>query len=110
MAGVWPESKSFSDEGYGSIPKKWHGICQTTKGNPDNFHCNRSFTLDIIPRIFICILSSSFKSLKRYYIIHNFLWFFKKPIFTNYDGISLSFTIYTSLNCAEYHYDFDNNT
>ncbi|RHN63362.1 putative tripeptidyl-peptidase II [Medicago truncatula] len=40
-SGVWPESKSFSDEGYGPIPKKWHGTCQTTKGNPDNFHCNR---------------------------------------------------------------------
>jgi len=52
MTGVWPESKSFSDEGYGPIPKKWHGTCQTTKGNPDNFHCNRSFTFDIIPHIF----------------------------------------------------------
>ncbi|XP_058733827.1 subtilisin-like protease SBT5.3 [Vicia villosa] len=27
-SGVWPESKSFSDEGYGPIPKKWKGICQ----------------------------------------------------------------------------------
>ncbi|PNY01875.1 subtilisin-like protease-like protein, partial [Trifolium pratense] len=39
--GVWPESKSFSDEGYGPIPKKWRGICQVTEGNKDNFHCNR---------------------------------------------------------------------
>ncbi|CAK8562879.1 unnamed protein product [Lathyrus sativus] len=39
--GVWPESKSFSDEGYGPIPKKWKGICQVTKGNPDKFYCNR---------------------------------------------------------------------
>jgi hypothetical protein len=46
MTGVWPESKSFSDEGLGPIPKKWRGICQVTKGNKDNFHCNRSFTLD----------------------------------------------------------------
>lgn len=46
MIGVWPESKSFSDEGFGPIPKKWRGICQVTKGNPDNFHCNRSSTLD----------------------------------------------------------------
>ncbi|RHN63365.1 putative tripeptidyl-peptidase II [Medicago truncatula] len=35
------KSKSFSDEGFGLIPKKWRGICQVTKGNPDNFHCNR---------------------------------------------------------------------
>ncbi|RHN63361.1 putative tripeptidyl-peptidase II [Medicago truncatula] len=40
-SGVWPESKSFSDEGFGPIPKKWRGICQVIKGNPDNFHCNR---------------------------------------------------------------------
>ncbi|CAK8562880.1 unnamed protein product [Lathyrus sativus] len=39
--GVWPESKSFSDEGYGPIPKKWKGICQVAKGNPDQFFCNR---------------------------------------------------------------------
>ncbi|XP_058733997.1 subtilisin-like protease SBT5.4 [Vicia villosa] len=39
--GVWPESKSFSDEGYGPIPKKWKGICQVTKENSDKFYCNR---------------------------------------------------------------------
>ncbi|TYK19384.1 subtilisin-like protease SBT5.3 [Cucumis melo var. makuwa] len=35
--GVWPESKSFSDEGYGPVPSKWRGICQTDS----NFLCNR---------------------------------------------------------------------
>ncbi|XP_017430955.1 subtilisin-like protease SBT5.4 [Vigna angularis] len=35
--GVWPESKSFSDEGFGPIPERWRGICQTD----DNFKCNR---------------------------------------------------------------------
>ncbi|ESW27541.1 hypothetical protein PHAVU_003G210900 [Phaseolus vulgaris] len=35
--GVWPESKSFSDEGFGPIPKRWRGICQ--KGG--HFKCNR---------------------------------------------------------------------
>ncbi|KAK1357281.1 hypothetical protein POM88_050537 [Heracleum sosnowskyi] len=37
---VWPESKSFSDEGMGPVPASWKGICQTG----DNFttkHCNR---------------------------------------------------------------------
>ncbi|XP_020092725.1 subtilisin-like protease SBT3.7 [Ananas comosus] len=27
-SGVWPESKSFSDEGYGPIPSRWKGVCQ----------------------------------------------------------------------------------
>ncbi|KAA8537257.1 hypothetical protein F0562_027056 [Nyssa sinensis] len=37
--GVWPESESFSDKGFGPIPSKWKGICQndTSAGVP----CNR---------------------------------------------------------------------
>nr|GLL29431.1 subtilisin-like protease SBT5.3 [Ipomoea trifida] len=38
-SGVWPESKSFSDEGFGPIPKRWKGICQNQKDK--SFHCNR---------------------------------------------------------------------
>ncbi|KAK3026626.1 hypothetical protein RJ639_040653 [Escallonia herrerae] len=34
--GIWPESKSFSDEGFGPAPKKWKGAC---KGGT-NFTCN----------------------------------------------------------------------
>ncbi|PON88007.1 Subtilase [Trema orientale] len=37
--GVWPESKSFSDEELGPIPSKWKGICQN--GIDSSFHCNR---------------------------------------------------------------------
>ncbi|KAH9317964.1 hypothetical protein KI387_019733 [Taxus chinensis] len=36
-SGVWPESKSFSDEGFGPVPSRWRGICQNTTG----FSCNR---------------------------------------------------------------------
>ncbi|XP_073002951.1 subtilisin-like protease SBT5.3 [Typha latifolia] len=37
--GVWPESKSFSDEGIGPVPKRWRGYCEnnTRAGVP----CNR---------------------------------------------------------------------
>ncbi|KAL5101956.1 hypothetical protein RYX36_006283 [Vicia faba] len=31
--GIWPDSKSFSDEGFGPPPKKWKGSCH-------NFTCN----------------------------------------------------------------------
>ncbi|KAE8654871.1 Subtilisin-like protease SBT5.3 [Hibiscus syriacus] len=37
--GVWPESKSFSDDGYGPIPSKWKGVCQNDKD--PSFQCNR---------------------------------------------------------------------
>lgn len=37
--GVWPESKSFSDEGLGPVPSRWHGVCD--KGFNDTVRCNR---------------------------------------------------------------------
>ncbi|KAL5577743.1 hypothetical protein UlMin_019442 [Ulmus minor] len=37
--GVWPESKSFDDEGMGPVPAKWRGICQ--RDIEDGVHCNR---------------------------------------------------------------------
>ncbi|XP_042520489.1 subtilisin-like protease SBT5.4 [Macadamia integrifolia] len=37
--GVWPESKSFNDEGYGPIPSRWKGGC--TDKSPDGIRCNR---------------------------------------------------------------------
>ncbi|XP_057954066.1 subtilisin-like protease SBT5.4 [Malania oleifera] len=37
--GVWPESKSFSDEGIGEIPRRWKGFCENE--NDTTFHCNR---------------------------------------------------------------------
>ncbi|XP_057770105.1 subtilisin-like protease SBT4.3 [Salvia miltiorrhiza] len=35
--GVWPESESFNDRGFGPPPKKWKGVCRGGK----NFTCNK---------------------------------------------------------------------
>ncbi|GMI80814.1 hypothetical protein like AT3G46850 [Hibiscus trionum] len=36
-SGVWPESESFNDTGFGPVPNKWKGSCQ----NLANFTCNK---------------------------------------------------------------------
>ncbi|KAK6160022.1 hypothetical protein DH2020_003403 [Rehmannia glutinosa] len=36
-SGIWPESESFSDQGFGPIPKKWKGVCN----GGSNFTCNK---------------------------------------------------------------------
>ena len=35
--GIWPESESFNDTEFGSLPTKWKGTCQTSA----NFTCNK---------------------------------------------------------------------
>ncbi|KAG0465898.1 hypothetical protein HPP92_020062 [Vanilla planifolia] len=35
--GIWPESKSFDDAGFGPPPTKWKGTCQSNH----NFTCNK---------------------------------------------------------------------
>ncbi|XP_028783858.1 subtilisin-like protease SBT5.6 [Neltuma alba] len=39
-SGVWPESKSFRDEGMGPLPQRWKGICQNGTAFPSSL-CNR---------------------------------------------------------------------
>ncbi|KAF6161083.1 hypothetical protein GIB67_007724 [Kingdonia uniflora] len=36
-SGIWPESDSFTDEGFGPLPHKWKGICN----GGENFKCNK---------------------------------------------------------------------
>ena len=35
--GIWPESDSFDDEGFGPPPRKWKGACHGFS----NFTCNK---------------------------------------------------------------------
>ncbi|XP_025814236.1 subtilisin-like protease SBT3.7 [Panicum hallii] len=39
-SGIWPESRSFSDEGYGPVPSRWRGVCQVGQGWDLN-NCSR---------------------------------------------------------------------
>ncbi|GAB2232601.1 hypothetical protein Drorol1_Dr00011642 [Drosera rotundifolia] len=39
--GVWPESKSFSDEGYTPVPARWKGKCDNGPDAELPVHCNR---------------------------------------------------------------------
>ncbi|KAK7412523.1 hypothetical protein VNO78_03987 [Psophocarpus tetragonolobus] len=39
-SGVWPESKSFSDEGMEPVPTKWKGVCQNGTAF-NSSQCNR---------------------------------------------------------------------
>jgi hypothetical protein len=41
LAGIWPESRSFSDEGLGPVPARWKGACQGGESFSSS-SCNRS--------------------------------------------------------------------
>jgi len=38
-SGIWPESESFVDKGFGPPPSKWKGTCQVSS----NFTCNKYY-------------------------------------------------------------------
>ncbi|CAO2171731.1 unnamed protein product [Urochloa humidicola] len=39
-SGIWPESRSFSDQGYGPVPSRWKGVCQVGQAWGSN-NCSR---------------------------------------------------------------------
>lgn len=40
-SGIWPESESFNDKGFGPPPKKWKGTCH------HGFPCNKYSAIDL---------------------------------------------------------------
>ncbi|XP_060972050.1 subtilisin-like protease SBT3.5 [Cannabis sativa] len=39
--GIWPESKSFSQNGLGPVSSRWKGVCQSGQSFDPKKHCNR---------------------------------------------------------------------
>uniref|UniRef100_A0A803M0N4 Subtilisin-like protease SBT1.3 n=2 Tax=Chenopodium quinoa TaxID=63459 RepID=A0A803M0N4_CHEQI len=39
--GIWPESPSFNDSGYGPIPARWKGSCERGRAFDPARHCNK---------------------------------------------------------------------
>ncbi|XP_010436935.1 PREDICTED: subtilisin-like protease SBT3.10 [Camelina sativa] len=39
--GVWPESEMFNDKGYGPIPSRWKGGCESGESFNASIHCNK---------------------------------------------------------------------
>ncbi|GJM90827.1 hypothetical protein PR202_ga07145 [Eleusine coracana subsp. coracana] len=39
--GIWPESRSIDDRGYGPVPARWKGTCKTGKAFNATTSCNR---------------------------------------------------------------------
>ncbi|XP_010455450.1 PREDICTED: subtilisin-like protease SBT3.10 [Camelina sativa] len=40
-SGVWPESEMFNDKGYGPIPSRWKGGCESGESFNASIHCNK---------------------------------------------------------------------
>lgn len=57
-SGVWPESKSFNDQGMGPIPKRWKGTCQETEDFPASSY-NRYVSISVCTSVNTSVIHNS---------------------------------------------------
>jgi len=93
MIGVWPESKSFSDEGVGPVPTRWRGVCDVDIDNTDKFECNRLILL--YTRIFLLSIFL-LKVTRRYAFGTDIVSNYYLHIIPNFYNIHFSVYFYTS--------------
>uniref|UniRef100_A0A0A8Y3K2 Subtilisin-like protease SBT5.6 n=1 Tax=Arundo donax TaxID=35708 RepID=A0A0A8Y3K2_ARUDO len=62
-SGIWPESRSFSDEGLGPVPARWKGVCQGGESFSTS-SCNRKI---IGARYYLKAYEASYNALNTTY-------------------------------------------